>query len=187
MSAKLLVLVIAFLQVFQQTNAQGVDRTLQPEASGANVVRAVVRKIEAVFGDDNQFLRRIAFVESIDGTNPDTYRNGYHGGIWQVDEVGFRDTQDVASHPGLRARYELIRQEFDINWPDVEWMDLRRPLYSGLAARLFLLNIPDPIPCDVAGQAAYWKCHYNTIQGSGTEQKFINDVSTLGSNEGMWP
>ena len=185
MSAKLLVLVIAFLQGFQLTIAQGVDRTLQPEASGANVVRAVVNKIEAVFGDDNQFLRRVAYVESIDGTHRDTYRNGYHGGIWQVDELGFRDTQDVASHPGLPARYDLIRQKFGINWPDVEWVDLRRPLYSGLAARLFLLNIPDPIPCDVAEQAAYWKRYYNTIQGSGTEQKFIIDVSTLGSNEGM--
>lgn len=180
----ILVALIVLLQVFQLTTAQGVDRTLEAEASGASVVRAVVGKIEAVFGADSQFLRRIANVESRDGTHSNTYRNGYHGGIWQVDEIGFMDTQDVASHPGLRAKYEQILREFGINWPDVEWMDLRKPLYSGIAARLKLSNIPAPIPCDVAGQAAYWKRYYNTELGSGTEQKFIDDVMALGSSEG---
>lgn len=172
--------------MFQQTPAQGVDRTLEAEASGVSEVRAVVGKIEAVFGNDNQFLRRIAYVESIDGTHQNTYQNGYHGGIWQVDEIGFRDTQNIASHPGLSAKYEQIMREFGINWPDVEWMDLRKPLYSGIAARLKLLNILAPIPCDIAGQAAYWKRYYNTVLGRGTEQKFIDDVRALGSNEGKY-
>ncbi len=178
-------IVIALLQLLQLTLAQSVDRTLEAETSGASVVRAVVDKIDAVFGEDNQFLRRVAFVESKDGTDSATYRNGYYGGIWQVDEIGFYDTQNVASHPGLTAKYEQIMQEFGINWPDVVWMDLRRPLYSGIAARLKLLNIPERIPCDIAGQAAYWKRYYNTELGRGTVQKFIDDVRTLGMKEGI--
>jgi receptor-type tyrosine-protein phosphatase Q len=184
MAATLLVFA-AFFQLLQLTTAQAVDRTLEAEASGSGVVRAVVNKIEAVFGDDDQFLRRIAYVESKDGTDARTYRNGYHGGIWQVDMIGFRDTQDVVSHPGLPAKFEQIMQEFGINWPNVEWMDLRKPLYSGIAARLKLSNVPTPIPCDVAGQAAYWKRHYNTELGSGTVQKFIDDVEALENKEGM--
>ena len=38
----------------------------------------------ASFSEDKLFLRRLAYVESSDGSNPDTFRSGYHGGIWQV-------------------------------------------------------------------------------------------------------
>ena len=84
---------------------QGVDRTLEREASGADVVRAVVNRVQGVFGRDSQFLRRVAFVESKDGTDSNTFRSGYYGGIWQVDEIAFMSTQDVASHPRLTERH----------------------------------------------------------------------------------
>ena len=151
---------------------------VEPEASGASVVMAVVSRIQTVFGDDNQFLRRIAYVESRDGTHPDTYRSGYHGGIWQVDEIGFKDTQDTRSHRRLLDKYKKITVEFGINWPEVQWRDLRKPLYSGIAARLFLSNIPSPIPLDIAGQGNYWADLYNKA-GAGTQQKFIDDVKGL--------
>ena len=158
---------------------QGVDRTIEPEASGSDVVLAVVARIEAVFGSDKKFLRRIAYVESKDGTDQGTYRNGYDGGIWQVDQIGFQSTKDTNSHPGLRSKYETIKKNFGIDWTQVQWRDLRKPLYSGLAARLIIFNVPDAIPCDISGQAAYWKRHYNTEAGAGTVDKFTNDVNAL--------
>ena len=50
------------------------------------MVEAVVDRIEAscIFSDDKQYMRRLAYVESSDGTHPKTYRDGYDGGIWQV-------------------------------------------------------------------------------------------------------
>ena len=102
-----------------------------------------------------------------------------------MDETAFRSTQDTASHPRLNARYEKIMNNFGIDWPSVEWTDLRILLYSGLAARLFLLNMPMALPCDIAGQAAYWKLHYNTPAGRGTVQKFITDIEALNSVEGI--
>ncbi len=183
--AALVLAVIVLLHTLQLSTQQGVDRTLQREASGADVVRAVVNKIEAVFGNDYQFLRRIAFVESKDGTDRNTYRPGYHGGIWQVDGAGFRSTQDTASHPRLKQRYQQIMKTFGIDWPTVQWTDLRKPLYSGIAARLFLLNICANIPRDVAGQAIYWKRYYNTAAGGGTVQKFVDDVAALRRIEGI--
>ena len=150
---------LTLLSILQLSAQQGVDRTLVPGASGAAVVRATVNKIQDVFGDDHQFLRRIAFVESKDGTDKNTYRPGYHGGIWQVDEIGFQATQDTASHSRLKERHKKINEEFGIKWPSVQWSDLRIPLYSAIAARLFLLNIPGDIPCDIQGQANYWKAH----------------------------
>lgn len=179
------VLTILFLYLFLQISTQqGVDQTLQREATGADVVRAVVNRIQDVFGSDTQFLRRLAFVESRDGTDADTYRSGYHGGIWQVDESVFRDTQDTASHPELITSYEQIMNKFQVDWPSVQWTDLRKPLYSGLAARLFLLSINSSIPCDVRGQAAYWMRYFNAAE-TEIEVKFINDIADLRNLEGI--
>jgi len=63
-----------------------VDVTRQAGAAGANVVDTVIGLIEAlcIFPDDKLFTRRLAYVESSDGTADKTYRTGYDGGIWQV-------------------------------------------------------------------------------------------------------
>ena len=55
-----------------------------------------------------------------------------------------------------------IQQKFGINWNHVIWEDLAKPLYSALAARLFLqvrssnATIPGPIKL----QAQFWKRYY---------------------------
>ena len=164
---------------------QAVDQTRVAESRGATVVKAAVAQIQrsGIFPDDHSFLRRIAYVESRDGTHPGTYRARYHGGIWQVDLVGFQSTQNTAHHPSLVVKHREIRMRFGIDWSTVQWMDLRKPLFSALAARLFLSNIRKPIPSDLMGQAAYWKMRYNTPSGHGTERKFINDVNTLEKKE----
>ena len=119
-------------------------------------------------------MYRIACVESNFGNDANTYRDNYHGGIWQVDEIGFKDTQDVASHNKLTERFKQIQNAAGINWQSVTWEDLRKPIYSGIAARLFLLNNPTVIPTTVRGQARYWKEYYNTEKGEGTVENFIN-------------
>ena len=55
-------------------------------AQGVGVVDEIVQVIldSGIFPDDQCFLRRIALVESKFGTDPNTYRAGYFGGIWQV-------------------------------------------------------------------------------------------------------
>lgn len=62
------------------------DDTLRPGAVGPGVADAVCARLEAtcVFPDDKLFTRRLAFVESADGNDPNTFRDGYYGGIWQV-------------------------------------------------------------------------------------------------------
>ena len=171
---------LLLLNAFKLSTQQGVDRTMVSEATDSDVARAVSNRIQAVFGDDRQFLRRIAFVESKDATDIDTYRPGYHGGMWQVDEDVFAITQDTVTHPGLVALHQQIFDNFAINWTTVDWTDLRIPLYSGLAARLFLSTIPEEIPCDIAGQATYWATHYNTDGNAGD---FIQDADSLSAFE----
>ena len=92
--------------------------------------------------------------------------------------MGFNDTQNTLSHPGLTSKFTKIKDKFGIEWSKVEWKDLTKPLYSALAARLFMSNKPSAIPDDIEGQAKYWKDNYNTDAGKGTWEKFKEDVES---------
>jgi hypothetical protein len=150
------------------------EEVLKKESSGEDIVSKSIETVTKVLGNDKGILKRIAKVESENGEHNNTFREGYHGGIFQVDKKGFKDTQDVESHPKLKKRFSKIEQELGIKWSEVTWEDLRKPLYSALAARLFLLNNPEEIPEDLKGQAEYWKKHYNTTSGKGTTKHFIS-------------
>ena len=141
---------------------------------GENISRDAVNLTESVLGGTNDLLFKIAWVESRFGEHSGTYRRGYYGGIFQVDRKGFQATQDVRSHPGLRRKFQKIERAFCIKWRDVRWWELRKPLYSAIAARLFLSNKPGAIPSSLKGQALYWKNYYNSGAGAGTATKFLN-------------
>jgi hypothetical protein len=170
------------LLLFGNCLSQATDLTKTAQTKGKDVVEAVVFLIRKtnIFPDDHDFMRRIAYVESKFGQDSNTYRSGYYGGIWQLDETGFNNTKNVASYPTLSANYTRINQEFNINWPSVQWSDLEKPLYSGLAARLFLSTIPTAIPGTVLEQANYWKQYYNK-NSSVSADKFRSEISALES------
>jgi hypothetical protein len=127
-----------------------------------------------------RFLDEIAAVETEYGGHPNTYREGYHGGMWQMDEAGFLDTQDVESHrKNLEGWHKKIEERTGIKWGDLTWEDLRdNPTLGALAARLKLLNDPDPIPEDVAGRAEYWKRVWNSYHenAAGTPDHYISQL-----------
>ena len=69
--------------------AGSVDLTITNKATGSDVVEAVVDLIRqsCIFADDRLLLRRIAKVETNDGTSPYTFEHNkakFYGGIWQV-------------------------------------------------------------------------------------------------------
>ena len=174
---------LTILFLANQANAQcGQDLTLQEETSGSDVVHAAVTRIQesGIFESDNELLRRIAFVESEDGTNSTTYREGYHGGIWAVDEEKFLATQNITF-----SITQQISVVFGIDWIAAEWNDLRRPLYSALAARIFLHTVTETIPLstDIQAQAQYWQLHYNSL---GLVSQFVSAISELDLLEGQF-
>ena len=61
-----------------------VDMTLVEKATGRDVVETVCYRIlkSCIFDDDKFLLRRIAYTETKDGTDPQT--DDMYGGIWQV-------------------------------------------------------------------------------------------------------
>ena len=162
--------------------SQNLEKLLNPEEKGSDVVRAVVSKIESVFptpsfAPGSSFLRLIAYVETKDGTESS------EGGIWNVNKKAFEGTKDTKTYPDLKAKYDVIKKSFGVDWTQVQWNDMKKPLYSGIAARFVLYNIPDPIPVELDGQAKYWKDRYNSA--AGTEQKFVDDVLALVSGDLM--
>jgi receptor-type tyrosine-protein phosphatase Q len=131
-----------------------------------------------VFTSDNEMLRRIAYVETSYGNDLDTYQSGYDGGIWAVDQQLFNTTQDTATFPALITLHQQIQTNFFIEWSSVQWSDLRRPLYSALAARLYFYTVSDAIPLSssIQSQATYWVTHYNTL---GSASDFVTRVNEL--------
>ena len=179
-----LVLICSLLSI--QVFSQSVDLTLTPASSGSDVVAACVSLItqSQIFPADNGILRRIAYVETHDGTDGDTYPSNYHGGIWNIDQTKFMETQNVAADATLQTYVEAISTELGIDWTSAQWVDLRKPLYSAIGASLALVSITATIPLvtDISGQASYWVSYYTSSQG--TVQDFIDDINYLNSIEG---
>ena len=90
----------------------------------------------------------------------------------QVDEASFLRTQaslseDLASN---------ITAEFNIDWSQVQYDDLSKPLYSGTAAMLKISADYRTgfIPVTIIAQANYWAASYTTNQWSDARQVYIN-------------
>ncbi|XP_067665688.1 uncharacterized protein [Haliotis asinina] len=157
-SGALLVLLLAVVA------GQTVDLTVLPGSKGKDVVETVVDRIRSncIFPEDRLFLRRLAYVESKDGQDPKTYRKDFHGGIWQVDEAKFNATRRCPFI--VFEECSLIESSFNITWQNTEWQDLRKPLYSGLAASLYMLirlGFINTMPGDLVGQADTWSHYYH--------------------------
>ena len=71
---------------------------------------------------------------------------------------------------------QKIKEELEIDWVMVPGINLRKSLYSGLAAWLYVCARYGPIPTNLQGQAELWKKCYNTACDAGTAQKFIKRV-----------
>ena len=166
-----------------------VDRTVEANAVGTDVVRAAISKIEDsdIFPSDKRLLRRIAYVETADGESPPS--SGNNGGIWKVELEDFELTQN---DPDLADIRKEINAKFSAEfvstnvrgWESLAFRDLNRPLWSALAARL-LIHIVDktvdlPTSSDIIGQADFWKMYYNE---AGDVEKFRNDVEQLERDE----
>ncbi len=159
---------------------------LQPRVCGKEVVLQAVEvvrmiSLEANLVDISVFLVRIAQVESRMGHDPNTYRGDYCGGIWQVDKKGFDDSKKVESHPGLKnvipVADKYLSQECGeaVSWSTTSWDKCVMPLFSCVAARLFLAVVPGAVPETLEDQAKYWKDYYNG-PGKGTEERFIKEA-----------
>ena len=148
-----------------------------PRSKGPEVVDLCLRKLKSdSFNmlDDNDLMRRIAYVMSGFGENIED-----NGGIWQVSHVAFEDTKDTRAHKRLPRKYDQVMTAFGIDWNSVKYKDLDKPFFSALAARLYLSNFPDLIPPahKIDKQARYWKMYF--MRGGGDDRMFVAKVKEL--------
>ena len=167
------IIIIGFLAQIGQIGVVGVeDRILERGSNGTSVVLLSVAYLQqtTIFSDDNGMLRRIAYVETRDGTRPSE-------NIWAVSEEALQLTQ-ASEHPTLNVKHNLITRELGVDWISLEWEELQRALYSAIAARLLLFLAPERLPDvnDIEGQAVFWKKYYNT---NGPESEFTGSTFEL--------
>jgi hypothetical protein len=51
--------------------------------------------------------------------------------------------------------------------------------YAAAMCRIHYVRKPGLIPITVTGQALYWKKHYNTELGKGTESEFVKNYALV--------
>lgn len=134
------------------------------DSRGVNVIRdgsemvnkALTRSLQPVFMGDNHFIQRIAIVEKA------MNRTSKEGGLWNVDKCAFEATQAKRKeNRQLAALHKTVRRTFGVTWSKIKYSDLRRPLYSVLAARIFLEMTKHSIPRGLKNQARFWLESYH--------------------------
>ena len=68
---------------------------------------------------------------------------------------------------------------FNVDWISLDHADLLVPLYSGLAARLWLNMTVYPIPGELGNQADYWAFIYNPKGKRRSSSKYLAQVEKL--------
>lgn len=172
-------------------STQRVDQTTVPGSNGVNVVRAVLSRLDEsrIFEQSgnadltNVFLRNMAYVETRDGRDLPQGAIAIDGGIWKITRMQFQQTKELSSrhHHVYRAIAASLGQE----WRDLEYRDLEKPLYSGLAARLYLTYVATTysiIP-PTARQGQFWSEKFKG--GKGNLRLWQEAISLLRQTEGV--
>ena len=91
----------------------------------------------------------------------------------------FQDTQDC-NNAYIQSACSSISSSLGIHWPAVTWSDLRKPLYSGVAAALYtLLTLgSQSMSGSVTAQANLW------VQMYGGQSTTFNDTADQASAVG---
>lgn len=156
-----------------------------------------------IFGDNNNMkdlMMGIAEVESCYGTNPSTYKKSdFTQGMFQLDKasslktIGYKGVM-INGNENIKNRLNAcrnkVKQKLGLDWNSVPYDSIAKPLYSAIAARMYIeskLQSYDydkstnkitpkdhPIGNSRKQHASWWKKRYNTVAGAGTENKFLN-------------
>ena len=168
-------------------SSQRQDLTTVPGSNGVNVVRAVLSKLDEsrIFEQSgnadlmNVFLRNMAYVETADGTA--FPQENADGGIWKITAMQFQRTKDQEITSSI---YDNIMAYLGQDWRDVDYQDLEKPFYSGLAARLYLTYVANytVIPPSLR-QGYFWSENFKN--NGGDLPRWLAAVTRLKEIEGI--
>ncbi len=99
-------------------------------------------------------------------------------GVFQMEPATYRDiwSRFVATRPEIAGR--LASRWPQTPEPEAMVTDL---FLAAVMCRLHYRRVTAPLPeaDDIAGLAAYWKRHYNTPAGAGSEAEFLRNWRRL--------
>lgn len=140
-------------------------------------ISVMARKVVAVFGggyNATRALIEIAAVETLSGEWPDSHPDRLGVGLTQFDQIGFDDVQQRTRPKNKKRLLDMLGYNLDA----LKLADLAYdPLLALVMTRLKYMLISEEIPDSVEGRARYWKKHYNTEDGKGTVQEYIEKVA----------
>ena len=156
--------------------------------SGSEVVNKVLEIIECsgLFEDDHSFMRRLAYVETKDGTEGQGTT-----GIWNVtvEHLKAMPYLVVLRNTELYKVSNKTCNEFGVNIMrairNPERQDLSNPLVSGVVAQFYLHYVTVvndqqlPLAEDISGQATFWKSHFKMNAETATTDHFMGRVDEL--------
>lgn len=100
-------------------------------------------------------------------------------GVFQMEPVTAREMHRyLAAHDSFQGLTEARCGIYRFSITALE----NSVVYAALLVRtLFWVRDPNPLPeaTNIAGQASTWKTYYNTAQGKGTLQQYIDAYRTL--------
>ena len=188
-----------FVSQVEGTNdqVQRKDQTIANNANGSDVVEAVIAKIYSshIFEPDHRFLRRLAYVETMDGTNNNALMGLETGGIWALEHCKLKMLYRALmneTNQGQIADIKLanisrnIYLSFNLDVSTVLCVkQMSKPFFSGLIARLYLYylnvtkNISIPLAGNVEEQAQFWVTYYHPDTRGVTADYFVSRVEEL--------
>ncbi|GAB0057429.1 hypothetical protein SIID45300_01757 [Candidatus Magnetaquicoccaceae bacterium FCR-1] len=110
--------------------------------------------------------------ESVFGTYVRQMGGGPALGVFQMEPATFHDILHnwLNYQPNIAARLRAV-------WPELPGPErlVTDLLFAAVMCRLHYRRKTDPLPAadDIPGLARYWKLHYNTLLGKGTEDEFV--------------
>lgn len=147
---------------------------MTPDQLGEHIIEPVLMKMHMYSREAYNLLLGTALHES-DGLKRITQYTGPALGYWQMEPNTLYDLYD--SYLNFRPGKQAILENFLI--PSMTYEDNLKmnPAFACAAARMQYLRQPGYIPKDFAGQAEYWKAHWNTELGKGTEAQYLERAS----------
>lgn len=108
-------------------------------------------------------------------------------GPWQIEKKTFEDIKDryLMRHDKQQLRDD-VENVCDVKLENLPFEELLTNFKLGCAfarIRLWWVSTPLPEANDIEGLAVYWKEHYNTALGAGTEQDFVDKYNKYVTGE----
>ena len=139
----------------------------------SELTKRAATKSKPIFMGDNHFTKRVAMIEN------SLNRTSKEGGLWNVDECAFKATQTKRKeNKKLAALHKTVRRTFGVTWSKIKYSDLRRPLYSVLAARIILEMTERSIPRGLRNQARFWLETYHGCAEKPGEPRVWEEMKT---------